>query len=497
MKFCKEVLNFRIPSQPATDVHYPPHISKNKERFVIVVTLILGFYPSLISATQGFFCYFFFRRILGQPIDFKRNWHIPIFLSAGYSFFTHFASETLGKTFTTATGVLLASVFLKELTKTKFIQTVYVIFISFLLNTVIFAMSVSISGFVVYISIGRNDDIADIVALPLAIFVNIIICNLKLMKKDFSFLFERDNRFRPPLAIILFAVLMLHVTTQEMYNSGIDAIEYRSVYLAFCVFIIGVAGFFFYYLRMAIKENNEKTELVKHNKFLANERHDTISWINELKTELLSVSSEFAAEIVGDFEDLVATGHDWHRELSFPTTGNRTVDAFLNRCRENFSKHEIDVHVLIRDKLKMKGPQVISLVSVIHNFTENAFKILMETEREDKQITVEFAVNGETGIYEIKIFDNGKGFNETVLKNLGRENNTTNGTGKGFPNNINHLLRLGASLTVNEFGYDAAKNIPTTCMVIKFDRKNEFFVESYNFGKFEIFTEKRELATIS
>ena len=450
---------------------------------------LLCHYPAAVAAIQGFFCFFLSKRVFGQRIDFKRNWYIPVFLMVGCSMISHFIAHAIGEPFMTITGVLMVSVILCLHVKTKLILMMYVVFTVFLFNIALLMAELPIAGMVVYLVAGHNNDAADLAALPILVITNIIICNIKIVKNGLVFLFEKDNSFKQPLVILFSTVLMLCIAVHELFKSGMDTTEYRSVYLSIAAFFAAVVGFFFRYLYMALKENSEKRELEQLNKALVSEKHDVEEWVKNLKKEMQDISPEISAEIAGELEDLIPPKCDWHSKLGIPSTGMASIDVYLLGCRDNGVRYGVDVTILVRERLNcIMGKRVgsASMLSVISNYVSNAFTALAETERENKQILIEFGMNCDTDAYEIIIYDNAHEFDADVIKNLGKENNTTNGTGRGFPNTMKSLATLGASLTVREWEYDDAKNVPTKCIVIRFDEKGESCVESYRFGRFEI-----------
>ena len=466
---------------------------------VTILEFLLNHYLGIVAAIQGFFCFFLSKRILGQRIDFKRNWYIPICLMVGCASFSHAISHSMGEPFVTITGVSVTSVFLCLRTKTKFLRTFYVVFITFMMNTAILMSALPFAGMVVYWVIGYNNDVADLVALPILAVINIIICNMKIMKNGFAFLFEKNNRFKQPMVILFSTVLFLYITIYELFKSGIDTTKYSSIYLSIAAFCSAVIGFFLRYLYLALKENSEKNELKKLNRALANEKHDVEAWVKNLKKEMRTASPETASEIAIELENLILPKHNWHNELEFPSTGMTSVDIYLSGCRDDGLRNGIDVTVLVRERLNHIMENRVnsaSILSVISNYISNAFNALAETERKNKQISIEFGVNRESNVYEIAIYDNAHEFDSEVIKNLGKENNTTNGTGRGFPNTMKSLATLGASLTVREWEYDDAKNVPTKCIMIHFDEKGDSSVESYRFGQFKIKHEEELLPVV-
>ena len=84
--------------------------------------------------------------------------------------------------------------------------------------------------------------------------------------------------------------------------------------------------------------------------------------------------------------------------------------------------------------------------------------------------------------YSLYVYDSGIEFELDTLSNLGKKPITTHadngGTGFGFMNTFDTLKKYNASLIINELNPPCADNY-TKSIVIKFDGKHEFKINSY------------------
>lgn len=86
------------------------------------------------------------------------------------------------------------------------------------------------------------------------------------------------------------------------------------------------------------------------------------------------------------------------------------------------------------------------------------------------------------GIYSLYIYDSGVEFEKETLSKLGKKPITTHadegGTGMGFMNTFDTLNKYKASLVINELS-EPNKDNYTKVLIFKFDKKNEFKIDSY------------------
>ena len=84
--------------------------------------------------------------------------------------------------------------------------------------------------------------------------------------------------------------------------------------------------------------------------------------------------------------------------------------------------------------------------------------------------------------YSLYVYDSGIEFEPETLEVLGKKPITTHssdgGTGFGFMNTFDTLKKYNASLIINELNSPCEDNY-TKSIIIKFDGKNEFSINSY------------------
>ena len=147
----------------------------------------------------------------------------------------------------------------------------------------------------------------------------------------------------------------------------------------------------------------------------------------------------------------------------------------------------------IRYNIKFELQVVGNIYYMINNLiTENDLEILIADHIKDAIIAINNSDNLNRSIlvrlgkidnvYSLYIYDSGIEFTKEVLDNIGKRPITTHadtgGTGMGFMNTFDTLNKTKASLIINEIGVPCEDNY-TKVLIFKFDKQNQFEVESY------------------
>lgn len=170
-------------------------------------------------------------------------------------------------------------------------------------------------------------------------------------------------------------------------------------------------------------------------------------------------------------------------EVELAKTDIPAVDNMLeymqSECKENNIKFELQV--------------IDNIHYMVNNLIpESKLEILLADHIKDAIIAINYSENSNRsilarlgkidGFYSLYIYDSGIEFTQEVLEKLGKEPITTHkdsgGTGMGFMNTFNTLNETKASLVIKEIGEPTIDNY-TKVVIIRFDNKNEFKVESY------------------
>ena len=127
-----------------------------------------------------------------------------------------------------------------------------------------------------------------------------------------------------------------------------------------------------------------------------------------------------------------------------------------------------------------------NLEILLADHIKNAIIAINYSDNSNKGILVRLGMID--GIYSLYIYDSGIEFEIDTLRKLGKVPSTTHrdsgGTGMGFMNTFDTLKKYKASMIINEYGKPCKDNY-TKVLMIKFDKKNEFKIESYRSEEIE------------
>lgn len=187
----------------------------------------------------------------------------------------------------------------------------------------------------------------------------------------------------------------------------------------------------------------------------------------EIKTEIEKLSKE-SYQI--PIEDL-------------PSTEITQIDDMLEFMQSECVKNKIDFNLQIIGNVYHIINNIITveqLEILIADHIKDAIIAIKHTDNINKSILVKLGkIDGCYGLY---IYDSGIEFEKETLKNLGKKPSTTHkdegGTGMGFMNTFDTLNECKGSLVIKEIGKPSKDNF-TKIIMIKFDGKNEYKVESY------------------
>lgn len=187
----------------------------------------------------------------------------------------------------------------------------------------------------------------------------------------------------------------------------------------------------------------------------------------DLKNQLEQISSELYSKPVIELEK----------------TGITKVDDMLKFMQSECIKNNIDFNLQITGNVYYIINNLITedqLEILIADHVKDAIIAINHTDNINKSILVRLGKIDD--IYGLYIYDSGIEFERETLDNLGKKPSTTHadegGTGMGFMNTFDTLKKCKASLVIDEIGKPSKENF-TKVIMIKFDGKDEFRVESY------------------
>ena len=187
----------------------------------------------------------------------------------------------------------------------------------------------------------------------------------------------------------------------------------------------------------------------------------------EIKTEIEKLSKELYQIPI---EDL-------------PSTEITQIDDMLEFMQSECVKNKIDFNLQIIGNVYHIINNIITveqLEILIADHIKDAIIAIKHTDNINKSILVKLGKINEC--YVLYIYYSGIEFEKETLENLGKKPSTTHkdegGTGMGFMNTFDTLNECKGSLIIKEIGKPSKDNF-TKIIMIKFDGKNEYKVESY------------------
>ena len=232
-----------------------------------------------------------------------------------------------------------------------------------------------------------------------------------------------------------------------------------------------------YKLNQLINQSAEN-ELNKNNTN-ASKENNTTNQANKpenIETEQIQDIKERLAEISKDL-------YQNEKSTRLAQTGIKRIDDMLEYMQSESEKQNIKLELQITGNIHHMTNKIIEekdLETLIADHVKNAIIAINHSKNENKSILVKLGKIEEN--YGLAIYDTGIEFEKETLENLGKKPSTTHaeegGTGMGFMNTFDTINKYKASLIINEIGKESETNY-TKAIIIKFDQKNEFKIDSY------------------
>lgn len=195
-----------------------------------------------------------------------------------------------------------------------------------------------------------------------------------------------------------------------------------------------------------------------------------------IETEQIQDIKERLAEISKDL-------YQNEKSTRLAQTGIKRIDDMLKYMQSESEKYNIKLELQITGNIHHMTNKIIEekdLETLIADHVKNAIIAINHSKNENKSILVKLGKIEEN--YGLAIYDTGIEFEKETLENLGKKPSTTHaeegGTGMGFMNTFDTINKYKASLIINEIGKESETNY-TKAIIIKFDQKNEFKIDSY------------------
>lgn len=372
--------------------------------------------------------------------------------------------------------------------------------ISFGISNLIFFLSVMISRIPGVLFRVYNFNISLVIIITIYILLLFFVMKSKRIKYGFSFLTSKSKNDYFDFVMISLSVIILFLIV-VLKNNDFLITERMGIFVimfAIIMFITIKKSFQVYYKQKLLMKQLEEAEneIINKQKEIEKLEQENLNFSKkshsmahkqralEYKLNHLLMKEETSKEleIKTEIEKLSKELYQIPIE-DLPSTEITQIDDMLEFMQSECVKNKIDFNLQIIGNVYHIINNIITveqLEILIADHIKDAIIAIKHTDNINKSILVKLGkIDGCYGLY---IYDSGIEFEKETLKNLGKKPSTTHkdegGTGMGFMNTFDTLNECKGSLIIKEIGKPSKDNF-TKIIMIKFDGKNEYKVESY------------------
>ena len=349
----------------------------------------------------------------------------------------------------------------------------------------------------------HNDYIELGIMVLVHITLLITIFKIKKFKYGITFLQKEKNDEYMDLLILNISIIILFsvIVISNSNNKMASTLAVEMIISAIIMFITIKKSLQLYYKqKLLVQELKEtKEELIKSKTEIQELEAENLSFKKkshslthqqkalEYKMQQIlmqtEISQEQSAKVKSKLERIKKEIYKEQENIENDKTGIEEIDDMLKYMRSECNKNKIEFILKIKCNIHQMINNAISkedLEILLADHIKNAIIAINHTNNINKTIMVK--LGKENSIYKLEIYDSGIEFEQETLKKLGKIPSTTHadegGTGMGFMNTFETLRKYKASLIIEEYGKPNKDNY-TKLLSIKFDKKNEFKIQSY------------------
>lgn len=388
----------------------------------------------------------------------------------------------------TVTLIFFMSFISSSITQKKLGYNLFLVIVSLAFNYLIYFFALIIMFMIKKVFLYSSSDMMNLVIIIIIDSIILFsIFNLKRFKYGIISLQNNLNNEYIELLILTISVGILFIGI--IFSNKIIV----SINNYFCIFIILGILMLIKDLKETKEElekkNKEIQELENENIEISKKRHTIVHKQKSLERKLeeiimkSEISTEEAVKVKVRLEKLNSEIYNKKEVIELDKTGIENIDDMLKYMQIECIKNKIDFTLKITGNIYYMINNLINkedLETLLADHIKDAIIAINHTENINKSILVRLGdIDGNYGLY---IYDSGVEFPKEVLENLGKKPCTTykneGGTGMGFMNTFDTLRKCNASLIIEELNEPKEDNY-TKIVEIKFDKKNEFKVNSY------------------
>lgn len=403
--------------------------------------------------------------------------------------------------YSTMLTLIMMSILIMKYTRNSFTFSLFLITISFAINYAVFIIAGVIMYFVKYIFRLSGDIVVLLILLNIYVILIYNFSKIKKFRKGFTFLqndLTKDYISMSNLnisTIIIIAIVMLRDSAKADITKKVIFL-----FLIIIVMVITIKKSFelYYKQKLLIKDLDEtKEELAKTKEELAKAEKENLeaskrnhSLVHRQKALEFQISELTKNKNSKDINKIKQNVENLSKELygkevmtQLSKTNIELIDNMLRYMQFECYKNEIRFDLQICGNIYKMINNLINketLEILLADHIKNAIIAVKHSENFNKSILVKLGKIDDC--YGVCIYDSGIEFKEETLKTLGKKPSSTHldegGSGMGFLNTFDTLNKYKASLIIDEIGMPCEENY-TKVIMIKFDGKNEFKVNSY------------------
>ncbi len=390
-----------------------------------------------------------------------------------------------------------------KITDSSMGNSIIAITISLSINYVLFFAAVCISFFPIFILNVENEFLILIILLITYSIEVLLFSKINRFKKGFSFL-RKNNDILDMLVLNVSAIILFSIIILSNYVKGeTKKIGFGIIIFAIIMFVTIQKSLQLYYKQKQLIKTLEETqaelekykkdvkELEEENLNISKKSHSLVHKQKQLEYKLNELLSQTETTITEkEKEELNSSIENISKELytekaiiELTKTDIPNIDDMLKYQQSECIKNKIDFDLQISGNIHHMINTLIpkeDLEILIADHVKDAIIAINHSNNENRSILVRLGKIDEC--YGIYIYDTGIEFEKETLESLGKKPSTTHadegGTGMGFMNTFDTLRKCKASLIIKEIGKPSKDNF-TKVIMIKFNNKQEFRVESY------------------
>lgn len=400
--------------------------------------------------------------------------------------------------------VFLMSFIFSIISKKKIGYSLFLTIISLAINYVIYFISLIIAFLITSVIGNKKNDIVNVLIIIICNII-ILILGFKNNRIKYGIISLQNNLNNEYIELLILTISVGILFIGIIFSNKIIV----SINNYFCIFIIlGILMLItiqkslqlYYKQQMLIKDLKEtKEELEKKNKEIqelenenieiSKKRHTIVHKQKSLERKLeeiimkSEISTEEAVKVKVRLEKLNSEIYNKKEVIKLDKTGIENIGDMLKYMQIECIKNKIDFTLKITGNIYYMINNLINkedLETLLADHIKDAIIAINHSDNINRSILVRLGeIDGNYGLY---IYDSGVEFSKEVLENLGKKPCTTykneGGTGMGFMNTFDTLRKSNASLIIEELN-EPQKDNYTKIIEIKFDKKNEFRVNSY------------------